>query len=499
MNTIADERNDPPQITLTPLVHEPHNRRRVATNFLAMTVSSGLGLLVGVFATIYSRRVLGPEVIGQVNWNLAVLAYLALIASPGLQIIGQRQVAKDPARAVRLTSLVLSMQALFALAAYAVVAVLAALDLRGQQVSALLLLQGINLFITGCNVGWVLQAHERMVAPAVVALITNVLQVPALIALVHGPDDVFIYVLYTMPFSLIAAAYNFWYLGRRGLVRLDQLRPTLAGAKDILRESWPLALSQGATLLYYNCDAIILGFTSGDASVGLYTTAYRLMLMSSIISGAMWNAYFPILARAQAEAHQATRITGEFITLLAWMGLPLAALGWASGRHVIDLMFGARFAESGLYFEWLCLNVGLIFVNIGIGLPLLTWGFQKTQFKIVAAAGVVNLALNLVLIPIYGAWGAVGTTLGAETMVLVLTIVARRRIGIGWNPLFPMIAAPLLCSLAVALVIKMLPKSLDPYWWLELAVGIAALGACLFVFERRIFRTALQLLRRAQA
>lgn len=460
-----------------------------------MTVGNALILVIGMFTGAYSRRMLGPVAIGQVGWNTAVLAYLGLIVSPGLQMVGQRDIARNLADTARLTSVIITLQLLFALAAYAVIFAIAALDLRGPQISILLLLQSASLVITACDVRWVMQAHERMVGPSIANVVVNAAQVPALIALVRSPDDVFVYVIFTLPFSLAGVAYNFWYLRRHGLLRLRQLRPALDGARRLLRESWPYALSQGAILLYYNCGAIILGFAAGDEPVGLYSTAYKLMMVSAVVSGAMWNAYFPVLTRAHATPSEAARVAAEFATLMAWMGLPIAALGWAVGRHAVVLLYGPEFAESRRYFEWLCLNVGLVFLNIGLGLPLLTWGFQRLQLWMTAPVGLANLALNLLLIPLYGAWGAVATTLAAEFVIFFLTIRARRRIRIGWHPVLPIIAAPILCSTAVALGIAMLPQALDGYWWLELAIGALMLGGCLLIFERRILNGALQLIR----
>jgi O-antigen/teichoic acid export membrane protein len=159
-------------------------------------------------------------------------------------------------------------------------------------------------------------------------------------------------------------------------------------------------------------------------------------------------------------------------------------------------MYGPEYADAGRYFEWLCLNIGLVFLNVGLGMPLLTWGFQRLQLWMTAPVGLANLALNLVVIPVYGAWGAVATTLAAEFVIFFLTIRARRRIGIGWHPILPIITAPILCSAAVALGIAALPRQFDEFWWIELPAGAAVLGGCVLVFERRILTGALALLRR---
>jgi O-antigen/teichoic acid export membrane protein len=321
-----------------------------------------------------------------------------------------------------------------------------------------------------------------------------VLQIPALIFLVHGPEDIDVYVLYSMPFSCIALGYNFWYLRNCGLLRLRDLYPTLRGARHLLREAWPLVLAIGATTIYYNCDAIILGYVSGDKAVGLYTSAYKLMLVAFVIPATIQSVYMAVFSKVRDSHEEAKRVTNEFSTLLAWTGWPIAALGWACGSHLAILMYGDSFAESGAYLEWLCLDIGFAFMNNAIASPLLAWGYQKTVFKITALAAVLNLVANLILIPRYGAWGAVVTTIGAEAAVFVLAVLARKRIGLGWSGASKTFLTPFLCSIAVGAAVRFLV--VDRYaWWLAAILGAMALSACFAFFERQMFLAAWRLIR----
>ncbi|MGH8431816.1 MAG: oligosaccharide flippase family protein, partial [Solimonas sp.] len=374
-NKTFDASGDAEAAEPEPVMAQP-NRRRIAANFITLAGTSVIGLLVTIVISIYVRRALGPVAIGQVSWALAAVAYLAVLVNPGLTIVGQRELAKHPERGQQLMALILSLQTVLAVAAYGLVLAIAALGLRGPEVNILLLIQGASLFLTAWNTGWVLQAHERMVAPSIANLVFNALQLPAFLLLIHQPDDLYLYAFLSLPFPLMGVIYNLWYLSRHRLVSLAKLRPNLTGMRSLLREAWPLALTQAATLIYPYCGTIILGFTDGDDAVGQYATAYRLMMVAAVITASLWNAYFPAFARTHASAEQATALSREYVGLLAWMGFPIAALGWALGRHVAELMYGPTFAATGPYFEWLCLTIAVTFLNYGLVATLVPWGYS---------------------------------------------------------------------------------------------------------------------------
>jgi O-antigen/teichoic acid export membrane protein len=114
--------------------------------------------------------------------------------------------------------------------------------------------------------------------------------------------------------------------------------------------------------------------------------------------------------------------------------MSLAALGWAFGRHVIALLYGQGFAESGPLLEWLSLSLALIFFSSAVGQPLNAWGLQQQFFRITLVGAVVNVALNFVLIPRLGVWGGVATTLLAEGLVGISSLWVRRRyVRISWG------------------------------------------------------------------
>ena len=478
------------QATDEPAKRPPVSRRRIAVNFLALAGTNVFGLLVTILISVYVRRAMGPDAIGQVSWAMAAVAYLTVLVSPGLTFVGQRGLAQSPEKSQSVIALVLTLQTLLACAVYAFVLVAASLEPRGPVVSVLLAIQGVTLFVTAWNTGWALQAHERMVAPSLAALAFNILQLPALLLLVHGPDDLAMYAALTVVAAFGGVVFNLFYLARRGILRPLRLRPTLEGTRAMLREAWPLALTQAALLMIANSGILLLGFTHGDDAVGQFASAYRLMLVANVITAALWNAYFPAFVRAQSNPAQTVRLSREYLGLLACMGLPTAALGWVFGRHVVELLYGPAFAPAGHYFEWLCLAIGFNFVNYGVVSGLVPWGRGGLQLGMTAAAAALNLMVTAVAVPLYGPWGAVAAIFSSEILALALGIAIRYRLRLFWHPLLPAVLPPLVCSAAAAAVLVMLPRSLDSLWWLQLIAAALVLGLCLLSVERQALQQA---------
>src|SRR5262249_49927852 len=128
--------------SMRPTSDTPHvSRRRIAVNFLTLASTNVLGLFATILISVYVRRAMGPEAIGQVSWAMAAVAYLSVMVSPGLLFVGQRRLAWEPASSQSMVALVLTLQTLLACVAYGFVLIAASLEPRGPVVSILLVIQ----------------------------------------------------------------------------------------------------------------------------------------------------------------------------------------------------------------------------------------------------------------------------------------------------------------------------------------------------------------------
>jgi O-antigen/teichoic acid export membrane protein len=464
----------------------PGSRRLIARNFMSLNAATFAQRFLGLFTSIYTRRVLEVVAIGQISWCTSVMTYFTLAINPGLGTIAQRDVAREPSKAGRYISQLFILQVALALVAFALAGVFALLNLRGPQIRLILFLQAFGLLLLPFNLTWLLQAHERMAAAAFATVVSQVLMVPALFLFIRGPSHVIRYVWLSYPFSVGMVVYLIWYASHHGLFRWEDVRPTLHGSLALVKEAVPLGLSQVAVLLYYNFGAIFLGFARGDAVVGLYSTACNLMMVSLTLCTSLATAYFPSLSRAQGDAEQMKKTSTEFLRILVWMGFPIAAMGWAGGRYVVRLMYGQHFADSGPMLEWLSLNIALVFFNVGIAWPLNAWGHQRANFYASGVAAILNVGLNWALIPRYGVWPAIAATILAELAVMVYILYWRRRVCP--IPALRIAAKPLMASVLVGVLTKILVSVFPHYWWIVVGFGVAGVMGSVWVAEKETIR-----------
>lgn len=452
----------------------------VIRNFMFLGIAGGLEALIGLFGSIYARRVLGVAVTGQVLWAAAIVSYLGLLVSPGFDVIARREVARSPRQAEGVVTWMTLIQAGLAVIGVALALTLSHVMPRAQGSGLLIVLHSLGLLLIPFDLRWLLQARERILPIAAATLAGSLLQFGLTIMIVREPSHVVQYILLTYPVRILMYGFIFAAAMRHGLLIWGklQLSPTVGSA--LVRNALPIALANVTILLYNNFDAVLLGIIYDAEAVGLYRTAYNLMMVAVALLDLLDTISFPIIARTIDQPERACQVSEEFLCIAVWAGGLFSALGWGLGRHIIALFFGPAFVAAGEIFEWLSLNVVLIFFNVAYNRPLQAWGEQVRALRNNIFGSLVNVSANLLLIPLIGLWGAVITTLLSEIVVMISVIATRRSVHpVGW---FRIGLGVLLVGGATALLARLCTT----IWWpLGLIVGLLVFGAGTLCWEYR--------------
>lgn len=188
---------------------------------------------------------------------------------------------------------------------------------------------------------------------------------------------------------------------------------------EILKATWPIALSIALTLIYFKIDTIFLSLMKPQEHVGIYGVAYR-VLESLIFFPAMFaGIMMPILSREALNGLNSFNIVlQKSIKAISVFAFPVVAGGIVFSYSVVNLIGGRDFLIAGSTMQILFLGVGLIFFGNILGRAIIALDLQKKAISVYLFGMALNVVLNLIFIPKYTYIGAAWTTVFTEFTVV---------------------------------------------------------------------------------
>ena len=202
--------------------------------------------------------------------------------------------------------------------------------------------------------------------------------------------------------------------------------------KATLKKSLPFGLTIVFATVYYWVDSVMLSFMKGDAVVGWYNVSYRLVFTIQFIPNAFAAAIFPIMSNIyKTSLHTLRLYHEEFLKYMAILGVPIGVGVTFLASRFILLIFGAEYTNSILALQILVWSAAFYFMSHTYAVLFATLNKQEIPTKIIGACVILNIFLNLILIPRYSLIGASIATVVTQFMVLALNAVWSYRIGYG--------------------------------------------------------------------
>lgn len=218
-----------------------------------------------------------------------------------------------------------------------------------------------------------------------------------------------------------------WYIVR--MLRRDyRLRPVFdtAFSKRAFLVGASFHLGSIAGMLISRTDAIMINYYIGSVDLGLYDVAMRLVGFANILTQAIYQISYVVIA--QEDEKQSFRLLNKLMLQSFVLLAGIIAVSLLAAPVLIRVVAGEEFDASIPFFRMLIWTV--IPRNFGSFLTvyLVSNGMGKHSSILTVVASLINVGLNIWLIPKYGTIGAVYATLAAQFLPLTYKIHLYRRI-----------------------------------------------------------------------
>ncbi len=392
---------------------DPHAFEKYFKNTVWLMLGRVLSMVVGFIIARY----LGPASFGDLNFAIAFTGIFAAVGTLGLDSFVIREVINHPRNKYQVLGTAFWMRVAVNILLIPTAVVIyswfrSMAVIKDESLALLIALCGTASLFKSFNIidSW----FQSQVKSKYVVQVQNICLVISAffkVALILLRMPV-VYFALALAFDGLFLALGLVFIYRKKAEQqILKWRFRSVRAKSLLRQSWPLILSAVMVSLYMQIDLVMLK-TKGSEAVGVYAAAARISEAWFFIPIAIVTSVFPAIIYARkTDLPRYLKRLQNLYDLLISISLPVALVISIGANTIISIVYGNQYEGAGLMLSIHIWSGIFVFLGSASSQYLLAEGFTIIAFKRTALGAIVNILLNIWLIPIYGGIGAAVATL----------------------------------------------------------------------------------------
>jgi O-antigen/teichoic acid export membrane protein len=429
-------------------------------------------------------RAWGSAMYGVYGFAISFVSLFGFLIDFGLPTLLINELSQRRDEIKRFIKNYTAFKIVLAIAAFSLVALVICLTNKPTDVKAVVILMACNIIIGSFITFYysVFRAFEQMKYEAMFKMIFNALSLVPIIMVLIGHWKLHSFVTA----SVVLTSFNLILLLRM----LSRTRALFSSVLDLpfirqtFRHAIPLALSTVFISIYFSIDSVMLSFWKNNETVGWYSADYRIVLLLMTFVNLFFATTFPVISRLLNRDNQTVRvILAMSLRIVVTLVLPATIALSLLAPQFVNLIFGASFDPGAKALSILIWTVFLSGISVVYSQTVLASG-HKTVYAIGTAVGaVLNVLLNVLLIPRWSLNGAAIATVAAELVVLAYFSMYcnRRVINV---PVESRLTVPIVLSLAL-IPLFLFARSL-PVHFLVSGISIGALYFVLLFITKAV-------------
>jgi len=393
--------------------------KRVAKNTSVLIIADLLKSMLYFILVIYIARYLGIAGFGKYSFAVNFTLLAGILPDMGLSYLYIRDVSRNRGKAKKYMSNFIAIKSVLSVITLSLI--VTAINFMNYPADTTLAVYGMAVYMILMSFHELFRssfhAFEKMEYDAVVKIVERVILFSAgMYALFAGFGLMTIVLV-----SVFAAIVGFGLSGFLMIWRF--VRPTISldwkFCKNSILKAFPFAMTVIFALIYFGIDSVMLSIMVGDAPVGIYNAAYNLILGVMIIPMAFSAAIYPIMSRYFETSKGSLKFLYEkSMKYLVLLAIPAGFVITLLASKIVDFLYGPEYNASVFALQLLVWGGVAWFVSMGISTTLRSVNRQKTMAWIATSAALLNIVLNIVLIPYMSFIGAGIATVITEFFVL---------------------------------------------------------------------------------
>lgn len=401
------------------------NIKSLGINAVLNAFRSSLSIIFPLITYPYVYRILNAESMGKYSYSSAIVGYFILFATFGITTYAVREGAKvkdSPDKLNKIINQLFSINVLFTIFVFSILWILIIFTGIFKDNNNIIMILSLNIIFTTLSADWINIIFEDYFIMTIRSLLVYVISIVMIFLLIKSESDLILYVLINVFTTMVTCVLNRLYCRKYIKLRITINLDFTAHFKPLLY----FFVNNLSSSIYVNSDIIMLGILTDDYTVGVYSAAVKIYSVIKNILSALYSASIPRLSSyIGAKQFRVFRKTITNITCVITLFLLPASIGLILlSTNIMVLFGGEEFEQAGSTLRLLSIAlIGSIFGGIITSCFNIPLGKEKLNMEATIISSLLNIFLNILLIPIYKQNGAAVTTLLSEYFVMLFCLL----------------------------------------------------------------------------
>lgn len=370
---------------------------------VAEVVQGGIGFLVAVWLA----RHFGPTIYGKFVFALSFAALFSILADFGFGALTIREIARDKSKTAQYIDNIVAMKLILGLVTLGIIALAIQFLGKEPEVVKLVYFLGIyaiiNTFATFFQS--IFQANEKMQCVTACRILQSLSLLGLVAFFILNKGSILTISYAYLGGALIGTILSLgvvWCYFLKFFLKIN-----FEICKEILKETWPIALSGIFAIAYTRVDTLMLSLMKTDSVVGWYNAAYNPILALMIIPTLFMVSVYPKLSQAYLKSKDLSiKLYKKSLKYIFTLSIILFPLLFLFSKQIVLLLYDKSYANSIIVFKILLWTSFFAYLSCVFSYTLYAMNRQIIYTKVLALCLVINIILNFLLIPKYSYIGA---------------------------------------------------------------------------------------------
>lgn len=398
---------------------------RIVKNSSFLIMASLIASLIAFVINLFTARYLGTYGFGLISSATSLVGIFGIFCDLGLSTYAIREVSRDKSK----TNIFFGTTGLLRLIFTFITFIIYSLFVMNSHfVTAefyVMILFGIYMVFNSFSTFFysLFQSNEEMQYQTIGTTIYNVSLLIIILAVIYLKGNV-IFVTAGYPIAIAIAAIYTIYIALKHYPKFT-ISKNKGFYSDILINGIPFGITGVFTSIYFWIPSVMLTFLSGSVAVGLFSSSQKLLLVLGSILGLISNAVFPVMSELyKKDQNKLSDVFSKLMKYMFMLGLPMSVGACLLSTQVITLIYGTQFVDAGASLFILIWAGTFSFLSTTCNILLGSINKQFLATKITCIGAIINVGINLVLIPYYSYIGASITSVITEIVILIFMLRA---------------------------------------------------------------------------